>query len=308
MQLISWNVQWCRGLDGRVDPARIVAEIRRLGDFDVICLQEIADNFPDPGLAGSAGEDQFAALAALLPTYTVIAGWAVDHPGGDVATSETGAGAVDTVATSLSRAAGSARRPRFGNVVFSRLPVGQVFRHTLPFPRDPERSGMPRVAIEAVVSAPFGALRVITTHLEYFSRRQRAAQVDALRAAYAEGYTYAGPDVEDGDRSPFQRFERPAATLFCGDFNMPATDLLYDRMLAPFDDGTPRLHDAWNSVHPKDAQPPTFCVHQPYAPGMKPYACDFVFVNAPLRDRVRDVQVDLATLASDHQPVMVTLG
>ena len=40
---------------------------------------------------------------------------------------------------------------------------------------------------------------------------------------------------------------------------------------------------------------------------MKPYACDFVFVNDPLRDHVSDVQVDLATLASDHQPVMVTL-
>ena len=35
-----------------VDPARIVAEARRLADFDVLCLQEIADNFPDPRLRG----------------------------------------------------------------------------------------------------------------------------------------------------------------------------------------------------------------------------------------------------------------
>ena len=67
MILITWNVQWCRGVDGRVDPARIVAEAKQLADFDVLCLQEIADNFPHPRLAGSAGEDQFAALAALLP-------------------------------------------------------------------------------------------------------------------------------------------------------------------------------------------------------------------------------------------------
>ena len=46
MKLITWNVQWCRGVDGRVDPARIVAEAKRLADFDVLCLQEIADNFP----------------------------------------------------------------------------------------------------------------------------------------------------------------------------------------------------------------------------------------------------------------------
>jgi endonuclease/exonuclease/phosphatase family metal-dependent hydrolase len=307
MQLISWNVQWCRGLDGRVDPARIVAEIRRLGDFDVICLQEIADNFPDPRLAGSAGEDQFAALAALLPAHALIAGRAVDHPGDDAAREEDSASAVGFIATPPSGAPESLRRRRFGNAVFSRLPIGQVFRHTLPFPHDAGLAGMPRIAIEAVVIASFGALRVITTHLEYFSRRQRAAQVDALRAVYAEGYAYAGECVDDGDRSPFQRFVRPAATLFCGDFNMPGTDPLYDRMLAPFDDGTPRLHDAWNAVHPNDVQPPSFCVHQPYAPGMKPYACDFVFVNDPLREHLRDVQVDLATLASDHQPVLVTL-
>jgi endonuclease/exonuclease/phosphatase family metal-dependent hydrolase len=307
MQLISWNVQWCRGLDGRVDPARIAGEVRRLGEFDVICLQEIADNFPDPRLAGSAGEDQFAALAALLPTHALIAGRAVDHPGSDAAETGIGSGAVDATGTASSRTAGSARRRRFGNAIFSRLPVGQVFRHSLPFPRDPEGSGMPRIAIEAVVTAPFGALRVVTTHLEYFSQRQRAAQVDALRAAYAEGYAYAGENVDDGDGSPFQHFARPAASLICGDFNMPATDPLYDRMLAPFDDGAPRLHDAWNAVHPKDAQPATFCVHQPYAPGMKPYACDFVFVNEVMRERVRDMRVDQATLASDHQPVLVTL-
>ena len=63
MILITWNVQWCRGVDGRVDPSRIVAEAKKLADFDVLCLQEIADNFPHPRLAGSAGEDQFARAA-----------------------------------------------------------------------------------------------------------------------------------------------------------------------------------------------------------------------------------------------------
>jgi len=44
MKLITWNVQWCRGVDGRVDPARIVAEAKRHADFDVLCVQAIADN------------------------------------------------------------------------------------------------------------------------------------------------------------------------------------------------------------------------------------------------------------------------
>ena len=53
MQLITWNVQWCRGVDLAVDAARIVAEAKRLADFDVLCLQEIADNYPDPRLGGN---------------------------------------------------------------------------------------------------------------------------------------------------------------------------------------------------------------------------------------------------------------
>ena len=85
----------------------------------MLCLQEIADNYPHPRLAGSAGEDQFALLATLLPGYTAIPGVAVDHPG------EGG------------------RRRRFGNMILSRLPVQQVFRHLLPYPAD---HGFPRHA------------------------------------------------------------------------------------------------------------------------------------------------------------------
>ncbi len=47
----------------------------------------------------------------------------------------------------------------------------------LPYPHDPGKAGMPRVAIETVVSAPFGELRIVTTHLEWYSLVQRGAQV-----------------------------------------------------------------------------------------------------------------------------------
>ena len=66
MIVITWNVQWCRGVDTRVDPARIVRQAKAIADFDVLCLQEIANNFPDPRLGGSRGENQFAELARLL--------------------------------------------------------------------------------------------------------------------------------------------------------------------------------------------------------------------------------------------------
>ncbi len=55
MKLLTWNIQWGRGCDGRVDLDRI-ARVARAAEPDVICLQEVAVNFP--GLAGSSGEDQ----------------------------------------------------------------------------------------------------------------------------------------------------------------------------------------------------------------------------------------------------------
>ena len=285
MKLITWNVQWCRGVDGRVDPARIAAEARALADFDVLCLQEIADNFPDPRLAGSAGEDQFATLAALLPGFTPAAGVAVDHP------TEGG------------------RRRRFGNMILSRLPVRQVYRHLLPSPVDPGRNGMPRIAVEAVVSAPFGDVRVITTHLEWYSRMLRGAQVDALRAIYAEGHGHARQgSITETDGGPFQSFLRPAATIITGDFNLEHDDPLHQRMLAPFTDGTPPLANAWDLVHAGVPYPGTFKVHEKSTPGEPELHCDFVFVSAELAARVRAVRCDRDTQASDHQPVMIDLA
>jgi endonuclease/exonuclease/phosphatase family metal-dependent hydrolase len=285
MQLITWNVQWCRGIDLVVDPARIVDEARRLADFDVLCLQEIADNYPDPRLGGSDGSDQFARLAALLPGYVAIPGIAVDQPG------EAG------------------RRRRFGNMILSRLPVAQVYRHLLPYPLDPDVPGMPRIAVEAVVRSAIGDVRIITTHLEYYSLKQRMAQVEGLRRIYAEGHAYArDARVTMNDGSPFQTFVRPRATVITGDCNFEPGSAEYRRMLEPFDDRTPPLVDAWHVVHPRAAHPPTFRIYEKKAAEDPELHCDFIFVGDELRSRVRDVRVDLETQAADHQPVIVTLG
>lgn len=79
MNLVSWNIQWCRGVDGRVDPARIADAARAFADFDVLCLQEVTVNFP--GLPGNHGEDQLAELARALPGYTALFGAATDLGG-----------------------------------------------------------------------------------------------------------------------------------------------------------------------------------------------------------------------------------
>jgi len=285
MILITWNVQWCRGVDGVVDPARIVAEAKRLADFDVLCLQEIADNYPDPRLPGSEGDDQFARLAHLLPDCVAVPGVAVDQPG------EGG------------------RRRRFGNMILSRLPVRQVYRYLLPYPFDPGVPGMPRIAVEAVVGTPSGELRVITTHLEYYSAMQRMAQAEALRTIYAEGHAYAREaQVTITDGGPFHTFIRPRATVITGDCNFEPDSAEHRRMLEPFADGTPPLRDAWDVGHPGVAHPSTFKIYEQKRPDEPELHCDFIFVGDELRERVRDIRVDGKTQASDHQPVILTLA
>src|SRR4051812_45239808 len=143
MKLVTWNIQWGCGMDGRVDLRRIVSTARELADFDVICFQEVADNFP--ALEGNDDRDQFAELEGLLPGYARAEAYAVDAPGEGV------------------------RRRRFGYAIFSRHRVLAVRRHSLPWPTDPSRKSMPRVAVEATLEAPMGPVRVTCTHLEYYS-------------------------------------------------------------------------------------------------------------------------------------------
>jgi len=285
MKLITWNVQWCRGVDGKVDPARIVRHAKAIADFDVLCLQEIANNYPEPLLAGSRGENQFAELARLLPGYAPVPGVAVDVP-----------------------APAGARR-HFGNMILSRLPVGQVFRHLLPYPVDPGVNGMPRIAVEAVIDAASGPVRVITTHLEYYGKKKRTAQVEALRTIYAEGSGHARlGGIVDTSGGPFHTRPRPASTIITGDFNLEPDDPLHARMGASFADGTPPLRDAWEVAHPGVTHASTFKIYEKQAPDEPELHCDFIFVSADLAPRVRMVRVDQKTQASDHQPVLLDVS
>jgi endonuclease/exonuclease/phosphatase family metal-dependent hydrolase len=281
MRLLSWNVQWCRGMDGAVDPSRIAREARRLADPDLLCLQEVADNFP--ALAGSSGENQAELLAREFPGYQAAYGWGVDLP------DDTGG------------------RRRFGNLILSRLPLQQVLRHSLPWPAASATPSMPRVALEVVVAAPFGPLRVTTTHLEYYSGAHRAAQVERLRELHAEACTHArAPASPPRDAGPFRHPVRPSSAVLCGDFNLRPDDPLHARLQAGFADGAPRLIDAWQHSHPGAAHPPSFRLHDA-ARGETPYCCDFVLVSEDLAPLVRALAVDAQTQASDHQPVLLEL-
>ncbi len=202
MTLVDWNIQWGCGVDGQVDLGRIVRDARALCDFDVLCLQEITRGFHEEpaagGLTGTPSSDQFAELAALLPEMTVL----------------------DAIGSDLPSLGTNRHRRQFGNAIVTRLPVRQVLRHSLPWPADPAKPSVLRVALEAVLETDIGPLRVISTHLEFHSEKQWLEQVARLRNLHQEACDHArSPARAEKPDSPFADTARPISAILCGDFN-----------------------------------------------------------------------------------------
>lgn len=289
MRLVDWNIQRGRGVDGRVDLARIVHEARTLCDFDILCLQEVTRGFHEEpaegGLAGGPSTDQFAELAALLPGTTVL----------------------DAIGSDLPPVGAARQRRHFGNAIVSQLPVRQVLRHSLPWPADPATPSMLRVALEAVIETDVGPLRVISTHLEFYSEAQRLAQVTRLHELHKEACDHSRcPAKAEKPDSPFADTARPTSAIVCGDFNSAFEDSAYCRMLEPTP-GAPAFADAWACAHPNAPRAATVGLydHEQWPDG--PFACDFVFVTEDLMPRIPGCDVDQNSRSSDHQPLWLEL-
>ncbi|MGZ5198463.1 MAG: endonuclease/exonuclease/phosphatase family protein [Telluria sp.] len=281
-KLITWNIQSARSPAGGADLDRIIACLDRFSDFDVLCVQEVACGFA--ARDGSECRDQFAGLARRLHGYT----------------------AIEAVFTDTLHVDGGRRR--MGSMIFSRHPVLQVFRHSLPWPPDPEVMSMARGALEVTLETPTGLLRVVNAHLEYFSERQRMAQVEQLRELHREAWAHAtsgrpGPP----DAGPFAAVPRAAPAIMAGDFNMLPHSPEYLRLLAAFADGTLAWRDAWQLAHPGRRHAPTVGLHNDAPDAGLPFTFDYLFVSADLAARVRQVRVDGSEEGSDHQAMLLEL-
>jgi endonuclease/exonuclease/phosphatase family metal-dependent hydrolase len=279
LRILSWNIQWGLGLDGRVDLERIAAEIGQRGDPDVICLQEVTAGFDD--LEGNDGTDQFAFFARAFSGHHAIAAPVLDvagAPGG---------------------------RKLFGNMLLSRLPVGQVQRHTLPWLTVPDRRCMPRGLIAATLLAGAQPLRVMTTHLEFSSPELREAQVEAIREVHRQCCQRVVLPPLPGLGSYAPQVETCSAIIL-GDCNMTPDATARRNLMQPFTaPHVPRFVDAFEVCNPGSVHPASMCLFD-QADG--PARClDYAFCTEDLAQRVTAMTYDQESRASDHQPIVVDL-
>ena len=263
--IVTWNIQNGKGVDGVIDLGCIARVIRAMGEADVICLQEIARRDPEYG-----GTDQAMELQGLFPGYKGLFGPALCR-----------------------------NERQYGNMLLSRLPVLQFFNHLLPHPAEGGIKHMQRQAIEAVVGTKSGPLRVMTTHLEYYSVRHRLAQIVRLRALQEEARTNEAAPATDAP-SPYDRVPRPASLVLCGDFNLLPDDAEYRSFFQP------PFVDGWRVARKGEDHPATFSVHdRTYS--KRPECRDYFAVTKDVAARIASIEVEGVTDASDHQPLRIVL-
>lgn len=298
MRIVTYNIQWGRGKDERVDLARIA---RAVEGADVIALQEV-----EAGWKRTGGIDQAAALAALLPAYRWVYG-----PGFDMDASRVRPdGTVEH------------RRRLFGNMILAR---GRILScRVLPLPKiDVHIHGsMQTAVVEGVVEvAPGRCLRVYNVHLDDVLARERMLQIEALRhwvaAAPREGGVMTGrvprypsePDEGWDDGEPYPPM--PASAVVLGDFNATPATAEIDAIVGPRDPRHGRVvtPEFWVDAAAAAGRPEDEPTWYPYPARDKrpPRRLDYIFLTPDLVDSVRRAWIEQDAQGSDHQPVWAEL-
>ena len=278
MLLVTWNIQW-----GKAATASSISRARfrlpRRSRMPTYSASRKCRNISGPSMAILKQSKQ---LSLLLPGYT-----AIFHP------------AVETIDD-------QGRTHRFGNMTLSRLPVLQVRNHLLPWPEAGAVRSMQRHALETTVQAPFGALRVVNTHLEYHSSVQRQAQLTRLLDIQQEASTSPKPGRKNHD-DPYLSLTVAPSSLLCGDFNFDVSDAQHAYIAAASRPGhqLPRRVDARRSRAKAGAD--MRACSTTYSGRRAPIAAISSSSRKISASRVRRIEVNGQTDASDHQPIMIEL-
>ena len=286
MKFVTYNIQYSKGKDGNFDLDRIAEAVSRA---DVVCMQEVvrnADGIPD--------RDQPERLGELLPKHHWVYGPCIDLD----ASTRADDGTVQN------------RRQQFGNMVFSRWPILSSRLLLLPRVRTYDVGSGQRGALEAIIDAPSGPLRVYSVHLNHLHPRQRSAQIryllPRLFAVPAEGASFTGPSWL-GDDQPVV----PIEFVVMGDFNLKPDSNEYSEIVGEPDYyygeslAGDRLVDTWTLAgNPITDGITWYDEAKNFEWGIK---LDYGFVSPGLASAVTSAWIDSEASGSDHQPTWFEL-
>ena len=279
MRIVSYNIQFGKGMDGIVDLARTSNVVR---GADIICLQEVDQYWQRSGFC-----DQAAELAGLLPTHFYAYGSSFD-------------------ADASSRAAHGAvinRRRRHGNMVLSRWPILSSRCFNLPKQHYEDRFNMQMSCLEAVIDTGRRALRVYSYHAGYLSAEERRIQVQAFVERFErsprECGAWSGKGDIDGDDWSNGRATppMPESAIVCGDFNASPDTEEYRQLLE-----ATGLIDCWAMADPDNRRTSTL-LKEPGRDIRITGKVDHILVTPDLADGIGEVGILDETVASDHRPV-----
>ena len=288
VKIVTYNIQYGRGRDGRFDLDRIAGEI---SGADVIALQEVERFWSRSGCV-----DQPRLIARHFPEHFAAYGPGVDLHVSGAEPGEESAG----------------RRRQFGNMLLARTPLLTVRHHLLPkYASLGPPMSLQRSALEGVIAVRDGHVRVYSIHLTHLAAETRLPQVDTLLRVHANAVREGPPVSGSGLREEWERDGMPAPmprhAIFLGDFNMEPGSEEYERIAGPASPYGGRITnpegfvDAWVEAGNAIDAGATAEVQG------RPARLDYCFVSAGLKDRIRTVDVDADAVGSDHQPVWMEI-
>ena len=283
MKFVTYNTQYGVGRDGQFDLGRIAREVE---GADIIALQEVTRNF-----ARNGSVDMIDGLAALLPGYFTAFGPAMDLD----------FGATDGEGRPLNK------RFQFGNMVLSRFPIVASRNLLLPRTLRLSRGNLQRSAMEALVIAPSGPLRIYSVHLDHVSVTERTLQIGHLKER-AFAYAGEGGAISGSAEYGFPEPPRPEGFVLMGDFNMDRFSPEYMLMTGEQDDASREAGAHLIDVYSLGGGLPDGAVS--WVDDTRPEdnrLIDFAFVEASLAGRVGKVWIDRGAKGSDHLPVWFEL-
>lgn len=279
MEVVSYNIQFGRGLDRKINLDRTCQSIE---GADIICLQEV-----EVGWQRSGDIDQPKAIAEILPQYYAVFGSSFD------------------VDNSVKKEDGKIvnRRRQHGVMVLSRWPILSSRTFNLTKMHYADKFNMQMSFVETVIRAEHKVFRVYSYHAGYLKWEERLEQVKQLvkvyrrspeeRGAWSGKPTIDGDDWSDQKQTP----EMPDTAIVCGDFNCPPNSPDYQYLIDNSD-----LVDAWQLSDPANLN--TSTRRQDITEDIKITGkIDHILVSHDLVDCVKRVMIDHEAAGSDHKPV-----